>query len=65
MASAADSAHAYACVSPRRFPEAGKTAPASTIQQPAQRRSGHASTLIVVVPTEGKPALRFAGHVDG
>jgi hypothetical protein len=62
---AVESAHAHDCVSPRRFPEAGKTAAAPAIQQSAHRRSAHSSTLIVVVPTRGKPALGFVGHVDG
>ena len=63
-----DSAHASACSSPRRTRQARNTASArsaSTAVSSAHRRSGNSSTLIVVAPTKGKPALRFVGHVDG
>ena len=50
---AADPAHASACPSPRRFPEAGKKASASTIQQLVHRWSGRSATVIVVVPARG------------
>jgi hypothetical protein len=61
--SAVDSAHASACATPRRIRPARKTASArsdSTAASSAHRRSGHSSTLIVVVPARGRPALRFA-----
>jgi hypothetical protein len=53
---------------PRQSPEARKKATAtstSTTARPAHRRSGRPGTLIVAVPTRGKPALRFVGHADG
>ncbi len=53
---AVDSAKVSACSSPRRFPEARKTASAmspSTTALSAHHRPGHFSILIVVVPTRG------------
>ena len=50
---AVDSARVPACSSPRRFPEARKTASAMsawTTALSAHRRPGHPGTLIVVVP---------------
>lgn len=55
-ASAVDSAHASACSSPRRFPEAagtGSALSASTTAWSARRKSGHSSTLVVAVPNRG------------
>ncbi len=55
-ASAVDSAHASACSSPRRFPEAagtGSALSASTTAWSACRKSGHSSTLVVAVPNRG------------
>jgi hypothetical protein len=58
----ADSAHASACSSPRRFPKPGKAASATSAWATtwsAHHGSGHSSSMIVVVPTRGKSALEF------
>lgn len=62
-----DSAHVSACSTLRRIRPARKKAAAPsapTTASSAHRRSGHSRTLIVVIPTKEKPALRFAGHAD-